>query len=166
VQGGVVETAARHQDPPRVGIGLHEGEEADGDGPEVRVGTVGPFGAVADPALETGDDADLHGIDEPTTVAEVGVDERARDAGGDGDLVEGDQQGIAFGQEGLGGVEDQRPLGGGVEPEGPGPGLAQVAAPARATSVTVVSPGARGWWQATNWSSLIGRMTGTSSVQR
>ena len=62
------------------------------------------------------DDLHLHGVDQPAAVAEVGVDEGARHAGGLGHLVERDEQRVVLGEQLLGGVGDQPPTGVGVEP--------------------------------------------------
>lgn len=60
-----------------------------------------------------------------------------------------------LGQETLGGVDDQAAPGVGVQTSGAGAarsaatGIGQADAPARSTEV-IDSPGASGWWQATN----------------
>jgi hypothetical protein len=126
----MIEPAGGAQGAPGVAVGLDERERPGNDRPQPSRTMVCPAQPVADPGLQPADDLDLHGIDEASPIAQVGVHQGPRHARRVGDLVEGDEQGIVLGEQPLGGVGDEAP------------------APATVTLVTT-SPGSSGWWQAT-----------------
>ena len=150
----MVEAAARSEDAPGVALCLDEGQRALHECSEVAGARGGSVEAVTDPRLEAADDGHVDGIDETTTITQVAVNQRSRDAPGLGDLVEGEQERVVLGEEVFGRIDDQSPPGLGVKACGPWPPhgwrghIAQAMAPLMATGVGV-SSGKRGWWQAT-----------------
>lgn len=76
---------------------------------------------MAHPPVEPGDQTDLDGIDQPSAVAEVGVDQGPGDTGGPGQIFEGDQQRVALGEQALCGVQDETAPDLRVQAMGPAP---------------------------------------------
>lgn len=143
----MIEAAGGAQHPPCVLLGIDEGEGTGDNGSEAVLPGVGSSEAVADPGVESADDAHLYGVDQAPSVPEVGVHEGTRYAGGLGDLVESDQQWVLLGEQALGGIDDEPAPGIGVEagarPAAGAQAMASASEPLRLTMSS--SPGASGW---------------------
>ena len=151
MQGGVIEAPTGHEHSPPVSLRLDERKRPSHERFEYISPRAGPMQPVAHPRIEPADDTDLHGVDQPPTITEIGVNQGARDASLLGHLLEGDQQRIVLSEEPFGSVDDQATPHFWVEARRPGAspwpltgiGRCQAEAPVSSTAV-IASPGASG----------------------
>ena len=122
----MVEAPRGGEHAPRLAFGVDEGAGGGDQRPDPASERGLPVEAVPHPPVEAAHDADLDGVDQASTVTEVGVDQGARDAGLGRHLVEGQEQRVVFDQETFGGVDDQTPAHRRVEPGGPDAGHGRV----------------------------------------
>ena len=129
----MVEAPRGGEHAPRLAFGVDESAGGGDQRPDPASERGVPVEAVPDPPVEAAHDAHLDGVDQAPPVAQVGVDQGARDAGLGGDLVEGQEQRVVFDQEAFGGVDDQTSTYRRVEPGGTDSGHGRVSRRGRET---------------------------------